>query len=125
MSEMRVVKKLNAHHSEVVKSKNFQLGLSRLEREKILEEHKHNLFTKKSLLTRLLLLSSSDLNADLNADIDDVLDSWDMGKRLNRRLRKAYYIGLAKVFLKDFKENPLEVFGSAATKELHSITFVP
>lgn len=74
MSEMRIIKKLNSAHSEVVQSERFKLNLSKIEREKVLSEHKAVIEKKKSLLTRLLLLSGNDLNADVNADIDDVLE---------------------------------------------------
>jgi hypothetical protein len=124
MAEMRVVKKMNAEHSEVVKSERFQRHMSKCERENLLANHKEAIVKEKSLLTRLLLLSNNDLNADVNADIDDVLETWGFGKRLSRRLRKAYFAALARNYLENYKEDPLKIFGGDATTELLKISSI-
>jgi len=124
MFEMQKIKKLNSEHSEVVKGQLFKIHSSRHDREKIIDTHKQTILQCKSLLSRLLTLSGNDLNADVNADVDDTLEGWDVGKRLSRRLRKAYYICLAKEFLKGFTGDPLDVFGEEATNHLLGIKSV-
>jgi len=121
MIEMSVIKKHNLNHSEKVKSEEFQRRMSKDERDEYLKQHVTKINNLKSLLGRLLVLSGKDLNADVNADIDDVLEIWDIGKRLTRRLRKAYYVALAKRYLKEFKDDPLKLFGNEADKELKKI----
>lgn len=121
MREIAVIKKLNLAHSEFVKSDEFTLHMSKSDREKRLAEHKQAIMNKRSLLGRLLVLNNNDLNADVNADIDDFLESNGLGKRVSRRLRKAYYIALAKQCLSSHVGDPLEVYGSDAESVLAGI----
>jgi len=125
MCEVAEIKKLNLAHSERVNSTEFRLHLSKYERDKHLAEHKQAIKDRRSLLGRLLVLNNNDLNADVNADVDDYLESSSLGKRAVRRLRKAYYIALAKHCLSTYAGDPLEVFGSDAESVLTSIQSIP
>jgi len=74
MCEVAEIKKINLEHSDLVKSSEFSLHMSKVQRQLVLTKHKELVKSKRSLLGRLLVLNNNDLNADLNADIDDALE---------------------------------------------------
>jgi len=68
-----------------------------------------------------MTLTASDINPELNADIDDFLVENECGKRLSRRIKRAYFNALARDYLKISEVDPLKVFGSESDNILKNM----
>jgi hypothetical protein len=112
---------MNQKHNKLLNSDNFKFGLGKRERDLRIAAHSNELHRIKPLLLRLMTLTSSDINPELNADLDDFLSENECGKRLSRRIRRAYFNALSRNYLKICEVNPLKIFGSEADVVLKSI----
>lgn len=115
------IRELNRVHNGIINSDNFKYKTSRAEREEILEAHKNLLHNTKSLLLRLMTLSSIDINPEINADLDDYLEEIEAGKRLCRRLKRGFYNALARECIRTLKEDPLKIYGNEANHIIYNM----
>lgn len=109
------IREFNRRHNIILNSDTFRNNLSKIERDKILNDHKQLIESSKPLLLRLLSLTSGDINPELNADLDDLLEDLSVGKRIQRRIKRGWYNALARRCLHDIDVDPLNIFGSKAT----------
>jgi hypothetical protein len=69
-----------------------------------------------------MTLNSTDINPEINADFDDLIESNVVGKRLTRRLKRAYYNALARKCIKELSVDPLKVFGVEADRIIYNMS---
>lgn len=119
------IRDVNRAHNLVLNSHKFKYELSRSGREAIILEHKAKIKSMQPLLLLLMTLNHSNLNPEINADLDDFIEENNCGKRLCRRLKRAYYNALARECLKNLEIDPLNTFGSASDDIVYNIKKVP
>lgn len=83
------IREINRKHNIVLNSDDFKNNMSKVERNKVLDEHKRLIECTKPLLLRLLTLNHNDLNPELNADLDDLFEDLGVGKRIQRRVKRG------------------------------------
>jgi len=119
------IRALNQKHNNTLNSDEFKYHKTRAERDEITRVHRIRIEGEKSLILMLLSLNADMIDPEINADIDDFLVRNNAGKRLSRRLRRAYYNAMARECLNSIDVDPLRTFGSDSKTILKGMKSVP